>query len=364
MKKQVHPNKRKSCISGRRTCLRELLVVVAVAFGQMASAADEAAVTADRPAVAAVRTTRLVQRQMGTMLDAWGMVGANAKTIQNLSPAVAGEVVRLKVVSGQAVKKGECVLTYKTAPEVMLAWQQARQALAFAQGERQRTASLQVSGLATVSQLAAADRALQDARQSVAALRQQGADQPIIQLCAPFDGWVQQVLVSTGQRVAAGTPLLVLAPATHVIASLAVEPAAAVHLRSGDQVQLDGMLEGGQASGRVQQVASAVNPQTRMVDVLVSCPTGAFVPGEAVHGRLMLGPHLAWVVPRSAVLSDADGSYLFQIEQGHAHRIAVQVGDESGDLLEVSGHFNVNAPVVVTGNAELDEGMAVRGESR
>ena len=325
---------------------------------------DDGPVASTVPAVAAIQTTRLVQRRVGSTIDAWGSVTVDARASQNLGFAVAGEVGQIKVVQGQSVHRGECMLTYKMAPEVTQSWQQAGQALQFAEGEQKRTASLAATGLATASQLAAAHRALQDARQAMVALRRQGADVASGQLCAPFDGWVQQVLVTSGQRVAANTSLLVLAPQAGRIVQLSVDPAAATGLRPGMRVSLDGMTESGQSTGKVLQVATAINPQTRMLEVMVSCPAGLFLPGQMVHGRLVLDPHPAWVVPRSAVLSDADGSYLFQVEHGHAHRVAVRVGDAMDNILEVSGRFDVQAPVVVSGNYELDEGMAVRGDGR
>jgi hypothetical protein len=70
---------------------------------------------------------------------------------------------------------------------------------------------------------------------------------------------------------------------------------------------------------------------------------------------------VAWVVPRSAVLRDAQGDYLFQVRQGHARRVNVQTGLEQGGLIAVRGSFEVNAPVVSLGNYELQDGMVVRG---
>ena len=78
---------------------------------------------------------------------------------------------------------------------------------------------------------------------------------------------------------------------------------------------------------------------------------------------ITLSKHYGWVVPRNAVLHDAKGSYIFQIANGHAKRIDVQTGIETDTLTEISGGFNSSLKIVISGNYELSDGMAVRETS-
>ncbi len=74
------------------------------------------------------------------------------------------------------------------------------------------------------------------------------------------------------------------------------------------------------------------------------------------------------MVPRSAVLRDAKGAYLFQVLQGKARRVDVVAGLEQGGLLAVHAapgqRLEPAQPVVSLGNYELQDGMAVRGAAK
>jgi hypothetical protein len=79
-----------------------------------------------------------------------------------------------------------------------------------------------------------------------------------------------------------------------------------------------------------------------------------------VEAAITLGAGDAWSVPRQAVLSDEQGSYLFQVAGGHAHRVAVKVLGETAQTYGVDGRIDPALPVVVLGNYELRDGMPVR----
>jgi hypothetical protein len=65
-------------------------------------------------------------------------------------------------------------------------------------------------------------------------------------------------------------------------------------------------------------------------------------------------------VPRQAVLTDAQGAYIFQVVQGVAHRVNVTKGHESQGVVAISGTMDTKLPVVVLGNYVLQDGMKVR----
>jgi hypothetical protein len=117
-------------------------------------------------------------------------------------------------------------------------------------------------------------------------------------------------------------------------------------------------------TGRVAQVFGMINPQTQFVDVLVTLPGGGLLANTRVRADIDVGQSSAWVVPRSAVLRDAQGAYIFQVHQDKARRINVQSGLEQGGLVAVRGSFTASEPVVSLGNYELQDGMAVRGSGR
>jgi membrane fusion protein (multidrug efflux system) len=100
------------------------------------------------------------------------------------------------------------------------------------------------------------------------------------------------------------------------------------------------------------------------VDVFVSLPSAAnFLLGESVVGNISVARARGLLVPRAAILPAGRAYTLFTIQNGHAVRHLVAVGLRNTKEVEVKGaNLRAGEPVVVLGNYELKDGMAVRVE--
>ena len=98
------------------------------------------------------------------------------------------------------------------------------------------------------------------------------------------------------------------------------------------------------------------------MDVFVSLPDAAgFLLGEFVLGRLTVSSVHGMIVPRVAVLPEKGRYVLFTVEKGRAVKKIVGIGLETAKEIEVTGaHLHPNDTVIVLGNHELRDGMAVR----
>jgi hypothetical protein len=103
-----------------------------------------------------------------------------------------------------------------------------------------------------------------------------------------------------------------------------------------------------------------LNPKTRLVDADVSVPAGSVISGAAFRADIKVGELKGWIVPHDAVLTDATGSYLFQVTAATASRVAVTVLGATGADDVVRGSVDPQRPVVVQGNYQLADHMAVR----
>ena len=316
---------------------------------------------ADPPSVA-VQTVALKQQMMTDTISGYGVVSPDTRSLQNINLPRAGQVVSLLVNAGQVVKKGTPLLEFGTGTDAALSYQQSVVAVRFAAGEVARIEQLVSQQLATQSQLAAAKKALADAKAALRAQEKVGADHSLERVAAPFDGVVASVQAAQGDRLAAGAPVLQLARTGGQRVLLGVEPEEVVRVRPGMVVSVVPVFSTELiVPGRVSHVFGMVNPQTQFVDVLVEMPGGGLMPGTRVRAEIQLSRQAAWVVPRSAVLSDAQSTYVFQVHKGKAHRVNVKTGLEMDGLIAVQGAFTANEPVVSLGNYELRDGMAVRG---
>lgn len=310
-----------------------------------------------------IQSETLRKQVMAEVLHAYGSVMPSTGATENISFPRAGQISRLLVVAGQVVKRGQVLLAFSTDPNVAALYHQAETTEVFAQSELKRVEDLRAHRLATQSQLAAARKALQDAQANLAAQQHMGGGVRSQQVKATFDGVVSQLSVQQGDRVLSGVPIMQLSKAGKLRATLGIEPEDIARLRVGMPVQIYSVFGNQPAvASRLLQIHGVVNPLTRLVDADVELQGAAsgLLPGMQVRGTIALNSREAWVVQRSAVLSDQQGSFLFQVRDGHALRVPITVEVESGQGVAVSGALDSSLNVVVSGNYELQDGMLVR----
>jgi RND family efflux transporter MFP subunit len=343
-------------------------VVAAAALATTWSAPARADATAG-PTVA-VQTAQVRRDTIAQPVRAYGVVAASSSNVTTVNLPYVARIAQMRVQPGQTVKRGAPLFVVQADPAAVLAATQAKSAVTLAQGELARTQSLFDKGLATQSQLAAAKKAVLDAQQAFAAQQQLGAALGSKIVASPLDGVVLQISVAQGDQVQAGAAIMQLAGATggkdaRANVMLAVEPADAASIHAGDTVTLRGLssaLAKTPAAGRVVMVGAAIDTQSQLVDVGANVPLGqtGFIPGTRVAADIATNAGTHWIVPRSAVLEDEHGEYVFQVAPNHkARRVAVTTRVEDGDRYGVDGMVAGGQPLVVSGNYELKDGMAV-----
>ncbi|MGH8737491.1 MAG: efflux RND transporter periplasmic adaptor subunit [Burkholderiales bacterium] len=334
--------------------MKRILIALAALVPLLAAAADAPSVL--------VRTQPLRQHTIAETLVGYGTLAPDAGSMINVNLPRPGRIAVLDVTPGQVVNKGARLLEFRTATSAALGYRQAQNALAFARSELARTKQLAAQKLATGLQLAAARKTLADAEAALEAQRSLGAGTKTEPVRAPFDGVVVSVNAATGDRIAAGSAVLKLARLSGLRVLLGIEPSDSFAVRAGMPVHLTPVFDARRpVQAHVAAVHGMVNPQTQLVDVVVKIAAGDLLPGMRVKGEITLASRTGWAVPRSAVLRDGGGDYLFQVKDGVAHRVPVQVENDGDRLLGISGAgLDPVLKVVVQGNYELSDGMPVR----
>ena len=342
-----------------------LLCGLLLGCSKAASDADEAAAPAGE---VAVTTAVPMQRTFHDSIEAWGSATGDPQHARSISLAHGGQVTMLQVSAGQTVKRGQPLLTITPDPAARSAYQQAQTALTLAAGELKRTEQLASQRLATQSQLAAARKALDDARSALEAQRALGGGAATETVNAPADGVVTGLQVGLGERVAANAPLLSFTPTHALLAVLGVQPEDGARLRPGMSVQLQPVYGARQTLvGTLRMVGQSIDPQTHLLNAQVELPADAsasLVAGTPLDARIRTDDFTAWAVPRDAVLHDEHGDYLFQVEKGHAKRIDVKLRSPDGNIVGVEGPLDPQAKVIVLGVYELNDGDAVRESAK
>jgi RND family efflux transporter MFP subunit len=313
---------------------------------------------------ALVTTAALHQGPISTTVSGYGTVVGVPGKAKNLTFAQAGLVSEVRVSVGEAVKRGTTILAVTTDPAGRLAYEQAQTGLDFARSELDRIKQLRAQNLATDSQVAAAEKGLHDAEATLIAQQQLGTAAAQSELKAPFDGVVLDIPVALGDRTTAGAVLARMVPADAVQVLVGLAPADARRVKVGMAASLKSVSTDGEAvDGKVTHVQAMLNPQTHLIDVAVQ-PTAraagaALLPSEAAEASITLSTANALLAPRAAVLTDENGTYLFQVVDDHAKRVKVTTGAENDQEVAVSGELDGTRKVVVLGAYELEDGMAV-----
>ena len=143
---------------------------------------------------------------------------------------------------------------------------------------------------------------------------------------------VTALSVNRGDRVQADTAALTLADGDHLIAVLGVEPEDLSRLRRGAPVRIRAVFSPQtKVESQVRDIHAMIDPQTGLVQVLAPIPADSaprFVIGSYLTAEIILDRHQGLSVPRSAVLQDKQGAYVFRVVDGKARRVAVTTGIE------------------------------------
>ena len=333
-----------------------LLLLVTACSG--ASTAPDASNT-PTPSVL-VDTVAPRQGALPAIVTAYGSVAPSEIGTRTFNEAQPGQVTRLFVAPGSAVKAGQSLATFVTAPTSRSAYEQAVSALAAAQKARTTTAQLLAQQLATTDQLVQADKAVSDARTSLAALRAEGAGTPVHTIVAPFAGVVTAVAVAQGDRTAAGATILTVARSGGIVVTVGIDPSQRGAVVVGQAASLKRLSGGGTIEGRVVRVDGALNAVTKMVDVDLSFPAGALLPGEPMQVDIRTGAVNGWVVPHAAVVTAGGSPKIFQVHSGKAKAVPVTIrlSSDAGDV--VDGALSPRIPLIVAGAYQVTDGDAVR----
>lgn len=338
--------------------MRALIALTAAfALAGCGAASDE---STTEPQSVLVSTVAAKQGALAQMVTAYGSVAPALNGAQTFSEAQPGQLTRLFVTPGTRVRRGQALAAFVTAPASRSAYFQAVAALDAARKQRATTAQLLAQQLATQDQLVQAEKAVADARTTLAALQAEGAGRAVHTLSAPFDGIVTAVSVAQGDRTQAGATLLTVARAGGIVVTAGVDPAARDRVAVGQSASLLRLSGGTVLSGHILRVGQALNPKTRLVDVDIAFPDGALLPGEGIQAAIATGQVSGWIVPHRAVVTAGGTPHVFQITGSKARAVPVSIllASDAGDV--VSGTIDPQRRLIVEGAYQVSDGDAVR----
>ena len=183
---------------------------------------------------------------------------------------------------------------------------------------------------------------------------------------APFDGIVDQRVVSVGDYVTRGTKVASVMRTTPLRVELTVPGQYISAIAVGRSVSLEvDAYPGRTFTGRIRYVSPAVQADSRalIIEAVVPNETGELKPGQFATARIEQASQTpAVLVPRSAVRTDAETARVYAVSPaGLAEERIVTTGQSVGDLIEITSGIKAGDAVATSNVAQLADGVRIIG---
>ena len=346
---------------------------------QAANDAAAKAKAAQQPRAVPIVTATARRGDIGVYVGALGAV-TPVYTV-NVTSRVQGQVMNVYYKEGQMVRKGQPLLEVDPRPfqaaltqvEGQLEHDQAVLAEARIDLDRYQQAfnrnAIAKQHLDDQTQIVKQDEGTIKNDQGLVANAQ--VNLVYTHITSPIDGRVGLRLVDPGNMVQANgtTPLVVvaqLAPIT-VIFSVAEDYLAEIQrqTRNGNKLTVDAYDRAQQtkiAEGKLLTIDNQIDTTTGTVKLRAEFPNkdGALFPNQFINARLLVKTqNNVTLIPSAGIQRNAQGAYVYLIQNQKAAIRTVKVGTTDGNTTAVDG-INPDDVVAVNGFDKLQDGIPVR----
>lgn len=350
------------------------IAVIALAFLVMSRSSDKGAQSSAGSA-GQIPTVSIVvpgRSEVARMITASGPLGAKRDQPIGIAGA-GGRVTAVLVDAGSWVHAGQVLAVVDRSVQTEQAAQQsasiaaARAQAALAQAEYNRAIALQSRGFVSKSDIdtkkATRDAAFAQVRVAQAQLGATRAQIGQLNVVAPAAGLILARNVEVGQVVSSGsTSLFRLAEGgqMEMRAQLSQQDLANVHV--GVPARVTPVGADAPINGTVWQVAPIIDPSSRLGMVRIAIPySPAVKPGGFAEANITAGTTTAPLLPQSAVLSDAQGNYVYLIDdRNQVVRRGIKIGTVSDSGVTIAQGLTGIESVVLSAGPFLNPGQKVK----
>jgi RND family efflux transporter MFP subunit len=340
-----------------RFSILSLLLLAAAAFAQ-------------QPPAPVVQIAYVAETEVAPTVAVPGTI--YSRNDMQLTAGVAGQLTMV-AEPGTIVQAGQTVASIDNEPLLL---QRAEQEVLLERAEiniRQLNSQLrrqvELSGGNLVSEFdleqteANRDLAVADAKLIKVRIRQIDDQIRRADVRAPFSGVVTSRLRRAGEDVSRGESLGAMTDIENMEVRAFVPLKHLPRTVVGDSINV--FATNTQFAGNIRSLVPTGDIRSQTFEARIDLPSEAsrsWTVGQLVSvGIPIRTGQQSLAIPRDALILRQDGSYVFRINQENkAERVAVEIGDSSGDLIAVSGLLSEGDRVAVRGAENLREGAEVR----
>ncbi|MBE7637933.1 efflux RND transporter periplasmic adaptor subunit [Sneathiella sp. P13V-1] len=292
-------------------------------------------------------------------ITAVGTLEANQSV--NLTSKISAIIKNLAFKEGAKVSKGQ-LLVALDATEVRAEMAESQAELENSRKLYERTLKLYKSGNAPKARV---DLQLSEMKVAEAKVQADQARLNEYEIRAPFDGAVGFHEVSVGSLVRPGDMITTLDDVNTLKLDFGLPEAFLATVKPGQSFLATSVAYKGRVfEGKVQAIASRVDPVTRIVKIrgTLSNPDGALRPGMYLSVSLETGfEKAALMVPEHAIIVSPAGSSLFvATEDGTAKMQEIILGQRRRGWVQVVDGISIGDKVVVEGLQKIRNGSKLK----
>nr|WP_297349980.1 efflux RND transporter periplasmic adaptor subunit [uncultured Glaciecola sp.] len=298
----------------------------------------------------------LVYQAQQSNLEAVGTAEAVKSII--LFPAVSERVISVNFIPGQEVEKDQVLLTLYNKREA-IALERGKIQLKDATREYNRLVESRKKGAAAQSQVDIASTQLAFAE--IAVKEAEVALKERI-VTAPFSGIVGFTDVEVGDRITQQTRITSLDDRKALFINFSAPEVSLSVLSSQPEVTLTPWQNRDlNISASIAQIDSRINELDRTIKVRAQLDNteDKYRPGMSFRVKLSVKGQEYVAIPETALLWGATGAYVWQMHNGKANRVDVQIQERLRGTILVIGEFNFEAMIVVEGVQQLRQGQSL-----
>lgn len=350
------------------TATLRLLPLVLLAAVLLAACSEKKDAAAGEPRRTPITVTQARKDRVEAVERSVGRLEATAAPA--LAAETSGRVVRLLVDGGSVVRKGQVLAELDGEPQ--------RLAVASARANVDRLEALLGNQTRTVKRYqelrskAVSESMLEDAMSQQSARQAELADARArlaeaqyrlqrTQIRSPVDAVVERRLISVGDFVSPGMPVVTIVGKGSLRAVLPFPERLSGQLVPGQAVTLEQPARpDSRIEGTITEVRPMVGTNNRALEVLVQMPRGNdWPPGGTVSARVVIAARDGVVVPTAAVVRRPTGEVVYVVSGDKAAERKVTVGVRTSETAEILTGLDGTETVVLSGAGFLTDGALV-----
>jgi cobalt-zinc-cadmium efflux system membrane fusion protein len=324
--------------------------------------------------------SKLSEINFGETLTVTGMIDVPPKNKSVISTFIGGYIVNAPLLIGDRVSKGQLLVTLENPEYVELQqnYLELSEQLTYLKSEYSRQKTLYDENISSEKNFLKAQSQYKSNLAHYNGLRKKlqmlnlnpehiasGTIVSTINLYAPIAGHVTKVNVSHGAFVSANDIIMEIVDTEHIHLELSVFEKDIMKVKKGQDIEFQ-IPEASNAvfEAEVHLVGTTIDESTRRVKVHghVDNEEQHFIVGMYVTAKIIVASDMGQGVPRSAVIQDDTGSYIFIQNEfkgnGSYEKVQVSLGKQNENYVEILNAESIkNKNIVVKGTAVLTNGI-------